>query len=116
MNSITVEEQKLDKPIDVEEVIDVIHTFFPTKDPNGRMVPDSKLTSTEFRFSGGDLYRMLLVLEERFVVYCDPSDISQIGFNSPSDIASLLNTCRTASRKNALLETQERDEHYERCH
>lgn len=102
MNNYMKEEYNPVKPISVEEVIDVIHAYFPTKDPDGRMKPCSKLTSEEFRFSGADLYRMLMLLEEHFVVYCDPSSISQIGFNNPSDIASLLNTCRTASQKNAL--------------
>lgn len=83
--------------VSVDEVIGIIHSYFPSKDPDGRLNENSILTSRAFRFSGKDLYRLLMVIEEEYCVYYQPDEIKKNGFKSPGDIAKLVNARRIVS-------------------
>lgn len=100
----------------VNEIIDTIHASFPSKDPDRLLDEDSILTSKKFRFTGRDLYRLLMVIEEKYRIYFQPAEILENGFRSPKEIARLVNARRIVLKAPLKAEEMEGDDSNECCY
>lgn len=66
---------------------------------------DVLLTGNPFFLSGKNLFRLLMVLEEEYGVYCSPENIRKYGFRTIYECSRLIALCRAASTRSIEITT-----------